>query len=332
MNDVMLSWGELSAVEFSELEPQMQTVLGASSKNSKLLRFRGAVLARAEVNANNDELTEEGLRQVASTLPLSPIDIEHNARQVCGYYTAAHVAEGALLTDGVIFADRFPEIAEGMKASPPIYKQSIEATAESAQCSLCGNVFVSKNDYCNHLLSRRETGAVRKLKNLKGVGGAVTKIPAGSRTEFDAKQIYMIASLEADAPRAAKPSIKETLMAFVSEPKTLTGDASAAVAELTSRMHDMLSQIGYPVVRMQVQAQAPQSVTASLSLEAFESAQHEWQETVKALQGKVNELEEKLQEQSKVVASKARTGMVGISAAQGNTSKPAEASLRVLPK
>lgn len=197
----------LQEVTPAELSTDVQEVLGSTS--GRLLRFKNAILARAEVNANNDELTEQGLAEVAASLPLTPIDIEHNKRQICGYYIGAHMSDGALYTDGVIFSERFPEVAAGMQAMPPQYRQSIEAVAEEAECSKCGGVFVSVSQYCEHLLSKRATGAVRKLRSMKALGGAVTKNPAGTQTEFDPSQMTIIASLAADAKELSSEQREE---------------------------------------------------------------------------------------------------------------------------
>lgn len=195
-----------------DLPEKIGALINASA--GRLLRFRNAVLARAEVNKNNDEISEEGLAEVAATLPLLAIDVEHNAQQVVGYYTDAR-SNGKLATDGVIFADRFPNVAQGILDGS--YRLSIEATAKEATCSVCGTAFAHERDYCDHLTSRKTTGAVRKLKGLRAVGGAVTRSPAGSQTEFDPSQITLLASITQPDSSESEGAAEEEVLSFVTE-------------------------------------------------------------------------------------------------------------------
>jgi hypothetical protein len=70
----------------------------------------------------------------------------------------------------------------------------VEATADSAVCSVCNGTFDSSDAYCEHLTNRKIYGAVRKLRGLHGKGGAVTTRPAGSNTKFNPTQVYFVAS------------------------------------------------------------------------------------------------------------------------------------------
>lgn len=196
-----------SLVAPADLEASIQT-LAAQERSARLLYFKNAVLARAETNANKDNIDDDGLNQVASTLPMTAIDLEHRRKQIVGFYTAARVADHALYCDGVIFADRFPDEAKGVQDGT--YRLSIEAKAENAICSMCNSVFESAQDYCAHLSSQLTSGATRLMRGLTAKGGAITKIPAGTNTGFDPRQIELVASLN-------EPTEKVKTLTFLNE-------------------------------------------------------------------------------------------------------------------
>lgn len=172
----------------------------AQESSGEVLRFRNAILAVAEVNKNLDEIDEEGIRQIAESLPGRPIDDDHDYSRNVGVFTAARVVPitiGAtetwgVSTDGLIWADRWPRVAEDVRTGRG--KLSIEAGASKAICSICGGEYSSMLEYCSHLLHRASSGAVRRLKGLKAKGGAVTRNPAGTGCEFDATAVYFVAS------------------------------------------------------------------------------------------------------------------------------------------
>ena len=172
-----------------------------------LLVFKNAVLARAETNRNRDEIDADGIRDLAATIAGRPIDFEHDPRINVGFYTSGRATQdNALSVDGAIWADRYPKVAEDVKNGSLL--QSIEATAQSAMCSLCGGVFASKDDYCDHLKGRRGSDVVRKLKDLKAKGGGVTYKPAGTNTAFS-NEIFMVASHQEDATVKSQAESKE---------------------------------------------------------------------------------------------------------------------------
>lgn len=177
----------------TELPPNVLELV--ASQPGRLLRFKNAVLARSEVNANKDEISQEGIQELAATLPLTAIDIEHGQHNIVGYYTDARAVQGnnelLLDVDGIIFADRFPAEAEGVRNGT--YLQSIEADVKTAECSVCASQFTKRSDYCAHIRSKT---AVRKLRGLTAKGGAITRRPAGTNTKFDPSKITLIASLE----------------------------------------------------------------------------------------------------------------------------------------
>ena len=177
----------------------------ADEEDPRFLRFKRAVLARAEVNGNNDSVTEDGLKEVSSTLVGTGIDLEHAETDNYGYFTAASVEPApdfdnvpTLFVDGVLWRHRLE--SRGIKPEQiedGTYKLSIEADAREAECSVCHKTFENSGEYCDHIKTmahKLRSGAVRILRGLRGMGGALTKRPAGSSAGFARSTIYMIAS------------------------------------------------------------------------------------------------------------------------------------------
>ena len=172
-------------------------VLGQNFEPGELLRWKNAELARAEVNANMDELSNENIDALAGTLPLMPLTISHD-NEIVGLFTAAYASpapdmpeSNRLLTDGIMYARRFPEIAEEIISGKR--RLSVEAFADKAVCSLCGGEYLTARDYCDHLRDRHTSGASRRFSGMRAVGGGVVRNPAGSSTAFDSRQVYMVA-------------------------------------------------------------------------------------------------------------------------------------------
>lgn len=184
---------ESNVIEFvGSQEPTYSLVRG--SDGASMLVFRNARLARAEVNANRDEINPEGIRELAASIAGWPIDIEHGKRQICGTILAGRAQELDLIVDGVVWAERYQKEAEDIQSGAA--KLSVEARADKAKCSICGHEFLNANLYCDHLRDRNRHNAVRRLSGLKGRGAAITRRPAGTDTGFDLNQIYVIASHE----------------------------------------------------------------------------------------------------------------------------------------
>jgi len=183
-------------VKFEQLNAPRQFTLQASASGSLLL-FEGAILARAEVNKNLDEISEEGIRELAATLPMRALDVEHEMRVNCGAFTAAEAVEDpdlgwVLSTAGFMWADRFPQEAAQIQAGQ--LSLSIEAEADQASCSICGQSFAGARDYCSHLSNQFKSGAVRRMSKLKAVGGGVVRRPAGNGTRFAPTGLRFLAS------------------------------------------------------------------------------------------------------------------------------------------
>ena len=188
-------------------EEQMQ--LGAikfeadeQDSDPRFLRFKRAVLARAEVNGNRDGVGEKELQELAATLPGTAIDTEHDEKSNFGVFTSAtveadeaHENVSTLFVDGYFWRHRLEQariLPEDIESGR--YSLSVEADAREAECSVCKKVHANAMDYCSHLLNRAKSGAVRILRGLRAMGGALTRRPAGTDTGFAQSQLWLIAS------------------------------------------------------------------------------------------------------------------------------------------
>lgn len=182
-----------STIAFSN--PRVQFDLEAYEKDPRFLVFKNAILARAEVNANNDEIYPDGIQELASTIAGCPINDEHTDTFI-GTFTAGRATpEHALAVDGFIWAVRYPDIAEDVKLGRK--GLSVEANADVITCSKCGQAYdKATGKVCHHIVSKRAKrlyGATRQLKGLTSMGGATTTCPAGTDAKFS-NEIYMVAS------------------------------------------------------------------------------------------------------------------------------------------
>lgn len=172
----------------------------AQEKSGEVLRFTNAILVVAETNRNHDTITEEGISEICASLPGRPIDWDHEFTKNVGVFTGARAVKledtWAASVDGIIWADRFPQAADGVRNGT--LHLSIEARADTAQCSICDGVFGEVVEYCQHLLNKIQSGANRILKGLKAVGGALTPKPAGTGTTFDQSKVYFVANHRED--------------------------------------------------------------------------------------------------------------------------------------
>lgn len=194
--------------ELVEDPSEINMLLGQTFEKGELLRWKDAELARAEVNANRDELNNTDVGALADTLPLMPLTDEHDF--VIGLFTAAEASpdpsDGGvmrLMTEGVMYARRFPETADEIQRGTK--QLSIEAMAEQAICSICGNEFEDTKLYCEHLKDRHATGATRRFKGIRAVGGGAVRRPAGSQAGFNHDKVYMVASHQEGVKDGEKP-------------------------------------------------------------------------------------------------------------------------------
>jgi uncharacterized Zn finger protein (UPF0148 family) len=159
---------------------------------SEIWKFEGACLARAEVNANGDGVTDEGITQLASTIRLMPLTEEHD-KQPRGIFTKGYTNEGSTecLVDGFVWAGHFPEFADEVRSG--IRKLSMDAEASLAICGECGKPFTSAREYCEHIRNR-SSGAVRWLYDLTAVAGGAVRYPAGTGTVFPGREGFTVIS------------------------------------------------------------------------------------------------------------------------------------------
>jgi len=215
---------EETVTEVNEVIASTELVLGsvhfeADTDNPRFLRFHDAVLARAETNANLDELDNDGISELAATISATAIDIEHNDTKNIGFYTAGKNDDGVLKVDGVVWTDRCAKLGiDPNDIESGRYKLSIEAEASTAECSICHAVHTDAKSYCQHLKAKVLHGAKRILRGLRAVGGAVTLSPAGSETSFNLSTIMFVASHQEEIETMASGDAKmNSLVARICE-------------------------------------------------------------------------------------------------------------------
>jgi len=167
--------------------------MGALTPGS-IIKFSDAVLVRAEVNKNKDEIDEQGVQEIAASLPLKPIDHRHDRQKIVGIFIDAEAKDGAVPTKGLIWAGRYPEVAFDLVAGKG--NLSIDARAERAVCRECGQSYVSEKEYCAHINRNVGGQAIRKLEGLIADGGSIVPNPAGSDTGIPPQSLRMIAHIE----------------------------------------------------------------------------------------------------------------------------------------
>jgi len=259
----------------AELGESLVAAVSADDMAGELLIFKDAVLCRAEVNRNGDGFDREGLEEIATGLPLMPIDDEHIERLVIGMFTAARVVDDALFTDGIIYAKRFPEIANDIVSGSK--KLSVEVQIGTAVCSVCRKEFTSSREYCEHLRRPGKYGAARMIKGLKAIGGGVTYNPAGTDTVFDRSRM-VFASEQTDGLVAAKLSAAlaedvvqeddemEELELLKAQVQEFTASLNAANTSLTEKDALIADKDG-EIARLKASAEAAEKVrTRSITL------------------------------------------------------------------
>ena len=183
----------LEPITADEISQYSNHALFANIEPGSLLRFKNAVLCTIGENKNRDWIDETGLEELVATMSFRAIDDEHKESKVIGFFVNPRAEDNStrLVTDGILYADRFPEIAAQVQSGEK--KLSVEAVARKAVCSVCGGEFTSPKGYCEHLMDRPKYNALRKLYGLKAKGGATVFFPAWD-TSFDENNFVMIAS------------------------------------------------------------------------------------------------------------------------------------------
>lgn len=197
----MLNKGELEAADLSDLLSFAQVngtldLTLQATEDGDLLHFKNAILCHVETNRNNDEIFDDGIEELATTIVGRAIDIEHHQQENAGFVSAARAVtfkgKKSLAIDGLLWVDRYPDEIAGVQAGT--HKLSVEADATTVTCSACGNAFTARRDYCEHLRSKKKSGARRQLRGLRGKGAGIVRNPAGSDTVFDRNQMYFVAN------------------------------------------------------------------------------------------------------------------------------------------
>lgn len=242
-----------------------------ASEGGRLLVFKGAILALAEINKNLDLISEKNIDELAATIGGMPIDVEHDPARNCGIFTKGEAVtvdgKKALSVDGMMWASRYPNESAGVQDGTQ--ELSVEASAEEATCSVCGGVFDESDSYCDHLRSR-SSGAARGFIQMCAEGGAITERPAGSATRFDSTQVYMVASHQV-AEKEKTPSSTKTQPAGSNNQK-LQGD-DMDIKELEAKL----------------KAAQEELATLKASADQLGAAKAALDEQVKALQAQVDE-------------------------------------------
>lgn len=209
-------------IVFTQVNKPLTFTMQASDDEGDLLLFENAVLGRVEVNKNNDDIDQDGINDLARTIAGRAIDVDHEPRKNAGFFTKGEANEnGELVVAGVIWQDRYPTEAEKVKNGTMHF--SLEASAKSAACSVCGSEFDDRTAYCEHLKNRRVSGAVRKLRQLRAKGGGLTSRPAGTGTRFDQSRIYVVASHQEDEKDENAIDLKPDITAGNTDESDLQG-------------------------------------------------------------------------------------------------------------
>ena len=197
----------LEPITARELAQYGDHALFANIEPGTLLRFKNAHLCSAGENRNRDWIDKAGVKELADTMHFRAIDDEHDPQKVIGFFVNPRAEDNStrLITDGIIYADRFSKIAAQVQNGSK--KLSVEAGAQKAVCSVCAEEFTAVRDYCEHLKDKPRYGAVRKLYGLKAKGGATVFHPAYD-TSFDENGFVMIAS-ELDCGCEQKEVVEE---------------------------------------------------------------------------------------------------------------------------
>ena len=204
----------LEPVTADDIAEYSNHALFAQVKPGSLLKFKNAVLCTTGENKNSDWIDAAGIKELAETMSFRAIDDEHDPVKIIGFFVNPRVEDNRLVTDGIVYNDRFPKIVAQIQSG--VKKLSVEADAQRAECSICYGPFASRREYCEHL---RETpykdGAIRKLFGLTAKGGATVFHPAWD-TSFDANGFVMIASqIDFEKPKSETPKWATNLVAKV---------------------------------------------------------------------------------------------------------------------
>jgi len=234
----------INGISFSEPDPGLYNALNKVMAElpplGEIVHFRNAVIAKVERNANGDVIDLENALSLARTVAFTPLVDKHGEdAKVLGVYTQGEVK--ALTYDGVdgvyvvvgglLYPRRNPtEVQEIMNGQR---KQSVEAISEECECSVCGQKAQYINDYCEHLMPILAQKALpqdvsRKHYNMRAIGGAAVKNPAGTNTGFRGDGFLVIASKQ--------QPIEENMDEKINE---ITQQLEAARADLEAKINEI---------------------------------------------------------------------------------------------
>lgn len=230
-----ISFGQISQELYDKLN---RTAGGKLPPLGDVLHFSGAVIAKVERNANGDEISLDNALELAETLPFTPLVDKHGATaKVLGVYTGGEVRamnydnqDGVyVVVSGLLYPRRNPREVEEITSGER--KQSIEAVSEECECSVCGVKASVINDYCEHMMPILAGKALpkdvsRKHYQMRAIGGAAVKNPAGTNTGFNRDGFVVIASKEED------DNMEEQL-------NEITAQLEAARAELEAKVKEI---------------------------------------------------------------------------------------------
>lgn len=291
--------GTLEPVTFKTVDEVGEITVEATEDDGEILLFKNAVLCREAVNANQDEIAAGEIENLANTIAGRPIDNEHEERDIRGVFTAGRKVDRngipALSVDGLIWVDRYPQEANDVRSGRR--KLSIEAVADSAECSVCNQMFARSSEYCDHLRNKRKTGAVRRLFGLKAKGGALTYSPAEKQAGFDIARIMMVASHDEDGLETISSEQKELEMGE-KELKEQLDEMTAKLETVNQEKEELAAKVSELEQKLQDEGEklaASQTAQEELQskLEAAESNSAKYLEQVRKarLSGSISEEE-----------------------------------------
>jgi len=217
-------------------------------QNSDLMHVE-FILCHADKNSNLDEFTADDLRNAAPTAINKPVNWEHSNNNI-----------------GVIYASKFVDVKNLTDAEKEYYKEidplkkdfvvcqaaiweyknpieakkmrdrqkngnlffSMENQFGAASCSVCHETFNSVFEYCDHLLTRRQTGiASRIFIDSNFVGAGVTQGPA----DVYAKSIALASLVEDD--KIMNSLMNTNFIKSMNLKKTLFSNLLTAQANIT---------------------------------------------------------------------------------------------------
>lgn len=217
-------------------------------QNSDLM-YVEFILCHADKNSNADEFTKEDLKNAAPTAINKPINWEHTNNNI-GVIFASKFIDVDNLTDSekTYYQDIDPLKKDFVVCQAAIweYKNPVEArkmrdrqkegklffSMENqfglASCSICKQTFTSVFEYCDHLLTRRQTGiASRIFINSNFVGAGVTPNPA----DVYAKSIALASIVEDD--KTMNLLMNTNIIKSMNIKKTLLSNLLTAQADIS---------------------------------------------------------------------------------------------------